>query len=402
VKRRILFVDDNSNVLDGLRRMNRSQQNEWDAQYVQSGAEALNIMDSRPIDLIVADMRMPGMDGADLLREVMKRHPEVIRIVLSGQADSDLTMRVVGVAHQFIAKPCDAQTLKSIIDRAISLRTLLTDSSLGSIVSKMDTLPSVPALYLELNEVLQSPEPSILRVGQIISRDPGMTAKILQLSNSAFFGLRRHISNSVDAVAYLGLDRIEHLFLAVHAFSQFVPSPGSTFSIELLWEHSLSTAALAKTIAEQEEAGKNIDQDAFTAGLLHDIGKLMLACRLPDKYNEAINLAKMRGLPLWVAEHLLLSTTHAEIGAYLLGLWGIPDSIVEAVAYHHRPSDSVDKAFSALTALHAADCHSNINSHAEIAPPQPDMEYLSRLLRKAEIPTLKVSQPDVNTSDDEE
>jgi putative nucleotidyltransferase with HDIG domain len=393
MKKQILFVDDNRNVLDGLRRMLRTKLNEWDMQYILSGVEALKIMDSKPIDLIVTDMRMPEMDGVELLKEVMKRHPGVIRMVLSGQADSDLTMKAVGLAHQFISKPCDPEMLKSIVSRAIGLRELLKDSNLKSIISEMDTLPSAPILYTALAEELQSPESSIQKIGKIIARDPAMTAKMLQLANSAFFGLRRRVSNPSDAVAYLGLDRIQHLFLAVHAFSQFTPPGISSFSIDLLWEHSLSTAALAKTIANEEEAGKDIAEDAFTAGILHDIGKLMLACRLPRSHEEAVYLAKMKGIPLWVAEQQTMSVTHAEVGAYLLGLWGLPDSIVEATAYHHCPMQSANNAFCPLTALHVADCQNNNNSYVGIPPPQPDMKYLSGLIRKTKISVLNASSP---------
>jgi putative nucleotidyltransferase with HDIG domain len=242
-----------------------------------------------------------------------------------------------------------------------------------------------------MEEELRSPEPSIQKVGQIIERDPSMTAKILQLSNSAFFGLRRSISKPADAVAYLGLDRIQILFLAMHAFSQFTPPVTSAFSIERLWEHSISTAALAKSIVREEEASTGIAEDAFTAGLLHDIGKLMLACRLTERHTEAMTLARMKAIPLWVAEQQVLSVSHAEIGAYLLGLWGLPDTIVEAAAYHHHPSDCPNNTFCALTALHAADCHNSDHSYAGVPAPQLDTEYLSRLLRKTKISLLNAS-----------
>jgi putative nucleotidyltransferase with HDIG domain len=388
MKKQIVFVDDNSNVLDGLRRMNRTERGEWDAYYTSSGVEALKIMEDKRIDLIVADLRMPGMDGAELLREVMKRRPEVIRIVLSGQAESDMIMSLVGVAHQFVSKPCDPQVLKSVINRAIGLRALLKNNSLEGIVSELDALPSVPTLYLEMMKELQSADPSIRKAGEIISRDPGMAAKILQLTNSAFFGLRRSVSNPADAVAYLGLDRIQHLFLALQAFSQFVPRAEGAFSMDLLWEHSLSTAALAKTIAEKEGGSKETVQDAFTAGLLHDIGKLMLACRLADKHMETVELARKTAVPLWVAEQQILSITHAEIGAYLLGLWGLPDGIIEAVGYHHRPADSGNEVFCALTALHLADCCNTNLSQMDLPAPQLDAKYLSGVLQKSEINDL--------------
>jgi putative nucleotidyltransferase with HDIG domain len=388
MKKQILFIDDEPNILEGLRRMLRRECSEWGMQSATSGAKALEIMDAKPIDLIITDMRMPEMDGADLLREVKRRHPGVIRVVLSGQADSDLAMKAVGVAHQFISKPCDSETLKTVINRAVSLRALLTGSSLKDIISEMGTLPSVPALYLEMTEELQSLEPSIQKVGQIIARDPGMTAKVLQLTNSAFFGLRRRIADPADAVAYLGLNCIQHLFLAVHAFSQFTPPVTSTFSIDLLWEHSLSTAALAKAIAEEEEAVKYIAQEAFTAGLLHDIGKLIFADRVAGRHAEAANLARMNSIPLWRAEHQVFSVTHAEVGAYLLGVWGLPDGIVEAVAYHHHPMDSANKPFCALTAVHAADCQNRNHGYDGIRPPKPDVEYLSKLLRKTKTASM--------------
>jgi putative nucleotidyltransferase with HDIG domain len=379
--KRVLFVDDECNVLEGLRRMFRPQRGEWDMQYVMSGVEALEIMDVDPIDIIITDMRMPEMDGAELLREVMLRHPGIVRIIFSGQSDLDLLMKAVGVAHQFVSKPCNPEILKAIVNRALSLRALLSDSRLMNVISDMKTLPSVPALYNEMRNELQSSEPSMQKVGNILSRDPGMTAKILQLTNSAFFALRRHISNTVEAVSYLGMNRIQHLFLAIHAFAQFAPPENSSFSIELLWEHSLSVAAMAKRIAEQEVAGKEIAEDSFTAGLLHDIGKLVLACRFPDRHADAARIARNDQIPLGEAEMQVFSVTHSEVGAYLLGLWGLPDSIVEAAAYNHRPMHSANGSFCALTALHAADCKIIDRCYPRIPMPRPDIIYLSGLLR---------------------
>jgi putative nucleotidyltransferase with HDIG domain len=382
MKKRILFVDDECNVLEGLQRILRSLRAEWDIQFAMSGAEALEIMNEKSIDLIVTDMRMPEMDGAELLCEVMKRHPGVIRMIFSGQADAELLAKVVGVAHQFISKPCNPEVLKSIIQQTINLRSLLNDNVLIDAISKMDTLPSVPTLYLEMTKELQNPDASIRKIGNIIEQDPAMTVKILQLVNSAYFGLRRNITKSVDAVYYLGMNRVQHLFLALHMYSQFIPPQHSSFSIERLWEHCFSTAGLAKTIAEEEEASREIVEDSFTAGLMHDIGKLMLACRLPERHAEAVNMARREAIPLWLAEQQILSMTHAEAGAYLLGLWGLPDSLVEAVAYHHRPAESGNNAFCALTAVHAANCRNYDHSYAGITAPQPNIDYLSRLLRK--------------------
>jgi putative nucleotidyltransferase with HDIG domain len=385
MKKQILFVDDERNVLDGIQRALRPQRNEWDVYFVLSGLEALEILAEKPMDLIVADMRMSGMNGAELLAETMKRYPSVIRMVLSGHADADLIMKSVGVAHQFIAKPCEVEVLRSAIQRALKVGLGLKDENLKILLSRIGSLPSLPARYIEMANELQNPETSIQRVGEITASDPAMTAKILQLANSAFFGLRRRVNSAIEAVTYLGMDRVRHLFLAVQAFSQFEPSQGSVFSIDLLWEHSLSTAALAKTIATTEGAIKEVVDAAYTAGLLHDIGELILASKLSELHVGAVDLAVSKMMPLWIAEQAILSATHAEVGAYLLGLWNLPEAVVDAAKYHHNPSLSQTEGFCALTALHAADCQIANRCYAGVPDPQPDLEYLSKHLKRTTI-----------------
>lgn len=357
--KKILFVDDDPNILSGLQRMLRPMRDDWEMRFAASGVDALEMMQVQPADLIVADMRMPGMNGAELLAEVNLRYPGTIRIVLSGHADSELIMKSVSVAHQFLSKPCDAETLKLVIRKAIDQRAMLEDDRLKNVISRMGSLPSVPALYKELMAELQKPDISIDQVARVISRDPGMTAKILQLANSAFFGLRRSVSDAADAVAYLGLDHIQHLFLAVHAFMQFEPLKSGTFSIEQLWDHCMGIAVLAKSVMERQCSDKRMVKDAFTAGLLHDIGKLLLATKLPEAYSEILKETREKGTPVIALEWEEFSATHAEVGAYLLGLWGLPDAVVEATAFHHNPQ--MDTRPSVLNALHIA--------HARSKPP---------------------------------
>jgi HD-like signal output (HDOD) protein len=396
MKQQILFVDDERNILEGYQRMFRPLRDEWDTHYAVSGSEALEIMNATPIDLIITDMRMPKMNGAELLHIVTKRHPSVIRIVLSGNADSAAMMELVGVAHQFISKPCNPEIFESIIRNVLSFRSFLADDNLKKTLSQMDAVPCLPALYIEMTEELQSPEPSLQKVGQIIARDCSMTARILQLANSPFWGLRRTISSAAEAVSYLGLEPVQLLFLSIRPFSQSSLPKTSSCSIELLWEHGLSTATLAKTIACEEEASDMIAEEAFTAGILHDMGKVVLACTFPERYAEAVNLAQKSAIPLWLAEQQILSVTHAEVGAYLLGIWGLPDSIVEAVAYHHRPMECTNNIFCALTALHAADSQNTILSHTGIPRPQADLEYLSRLLRRTQITAVNMPSEKAN------
>jgi len=198
--KRILFVDDESMVLDGLRRMLRGMRNEWEMEFAASGHEALGILAGRQFDVIVTDMRMPGMDGCQLLNHVKKLHPQVVRIVLSGQSDNDMIMKSVGPAHQFLSKPCDAEILKTTVARVCSMWNLLDDEALIKVVSGIESLPSLPQLYSEVVDEVNSAEGSLNRVGEIISKDSGMSAKILQLVNSAFFGLPRQVTSPVRAV----------------------------------------------------------------------------------------------------------------------------------------------------------------------------------------------------------
>ncbi|HSW40309.1 MAG TPA: response regulator [Acidobacteriota bacterium] len=381
MKKQILFVDDDPNILNGFRRTFRSQCNEWNMHFALSGAEALEILELHKMDLVISDMRMSGMNGTELLRKVMMRRPEAIRMILSGHADADLIMNSQGVAHQFIAKPCEPPILSSIIRRALESNEILCDEKMKKLLSGIGTLPSLPVQYIKIANELQNSETSIQRVGRIIACDPAMTAKVLQMANSAFFGLQRRLSNAEEAVTYLGIDRIQQLVLIVHAFSQFRPPQESRFSIDLLWEHSLSTAALAKTISSKEGWGKKDEDTAYTAGLLHDIGLLILASRLSEPHARAVDLAASENIPLHAAEQEILSTTHAEIGGCLFSLWNLPEYIVEATMYHHAPSQMKKDGSGILAAIHAADCRIDNRCYPDVPNPRPDKEYLSRYIK---------------------
>jgi putative nucleotidyltransferase with HDIG domain len=362
MKKRLLFVDDDTNVLEGLRRVLRNQQNDWDMHFARSGAEALRIMETMPMDIIIADISMPDMNGIQLLEQVMDRYPNIIRMIFSGYSESDLIMSSVAVTHQYLSKPCNTDILKSIITQAAESRTFLQNENLENLVSRLGALPSVPVLYREVSKELQSPEASLNKVGEIISQDPSMAAKILQLANSAFFGRRHSISKITAAVSYLGLDRVAKLLLAIHAFKEFMPAVSGLISVEDLWRHSNHTAMRARKIAEEQHASDNIIDDAFTAGLLHDIGKLILASRFPEEYAMATKRSKESQNPLWIVEREIFSATHAEVGAYLLAIWGLPQSIIDAAAFHHNPAATTEAGFCALAAVHAADTLENLIS----------------------------------------
>lgn len=354
MNRTILFVDDEKRVLDGLKRMLRSMRKEWQMHFASNAAEALELLKQRPFDVVVSDMRMPGMDGAQLLTQVMNEFPQVARLALSGQADEQLILRSVRPVHQYLSKPCESEALKRTIHRVCSLRDRLRSPTLSELTSQLKTIPSRPTLYAQIVQELESEEPSIQRVGAIIANDVGMTAKILHMVNSAFFGLRRHVSNPTHAVNLLGLDTVKNLVLSIQVFSSFDAKDTGGFSIDKLWRHSMRTARFARGICKSLEASETVTDDAFGAGMLHDVGKVILATNLPNEYQQVLAFADAEGVSDEEAEHHVLGADHAQVGAHLLGLWGLPDPFVEAVAFHHAPKGIADTQLTALTAVHVA------------------------------------------------
>lgn len=388
MKLRVLFVDDEARILQGLRRMLRPLRHEWEMSFAGSGHDALKIMDATPFDVIVADMRMPGMGGAELLDKVSRRYPQTVRIVLSGHADQETVLRAVGPAHQYLTKPCEPDKLKSTITRARALRELLADGALVRLASQLKALPSLPSLYAEVMAEANSPDASIAKLGEIISQDVGMSAKVLQLVNSAFFGLRWSASNPVDAVRVLGVERIKALALTVHVFSAFDQTSAKGFSMDALWSHSLAVSGYARAIAEAQDADKRLIGDCMWSGLLHDAGKLALAGNLPERYSEVFALALKEKLQVWEAERRVFGASHAEVGAYVLGLWGLPDPVVEALAYHHRPGKCCAGQFGPLVAVHVADVmdHDDQMAAQRRLAPEIDEEYLGQLGLDGQVP----------------
>jgi HD-like signal output (HDOD) protein/ActR/RegA family two-component response regulator len=351
--KRVLFVDDEPKVLDGLRRMLYPYRNDWHMVFVASAAEALKQLSQSQFDVLVTDVRMPQMSGIELLSEVVERHPQVVRMVLSGMADKEVTLPSVMLAHQYLDKPCDATTLRAAVERVFQLRVILDNPALKQLISSVHSLPSVPSVYTRLMEALHSDEVSPKEIGAIVSQDMAMTAKILQLVNSAFFGPRRPITNPTEAVIYLGADTVKALALTVSVFSQFDAHRVPGFSIEHLRDHGLAVGSLARQIAATLRLSKSEIDDAFLGGLLHELGKLVLAANYPKEYGESLRKALDDKIPEREAELQMFGTTYADVGAYLLWLWGLPDPVTEIVARHGQPTP--DPAAGPVVAVHVAD-----------------------------------------------
>ncbi|HKN87833.1 MAG TPA: response regulator [Nitrospiraceae bacterium] len=353
-KKKLLVVDDDAMLLDVLEGILGELRNEWDMQFFTKGEEALEALTRWPVDLVLADIHLAGMGGIHFLSDIKNRYPHTIRIACSGCAHPNTIVQSLEVAHQYLPKPLTLAALKATLSRAHELQDRLSNAALQQLVSNIQALPSIPTIYRELEDAMQSPHASINTAAGIIAKDMAMLSKILQVVNSAYFGLRRTISSPAHALSLLGLDRVKGLVLTVKLFEQCTQTGPLPVSLEQLWKHGLATAVSARAIAQLEGAGSLAVEHAFMAGLLHDIGLLVLNTNCPDRYWEVFRLIKEDGRQSPIAEREVFGATHADVGAYLLGIWGLHEVIVEAVAFHHEPKPNQQNHGGVPAAVHVA------------------------------------------------
>ena len=388
-KTRILFVDDEPIILELIALTLSSMKSEWETAFAKSAEEGLALFEKEPFDIVVSDMQLPGKSGAQLLNEIMQRYPATIRIILSGHGDQELVMKCVGATHQFLLKPFKLAELKAALNRINGLKERLHSPEIQRLVAKEQCLPSIPEVYFKILEALQDPDCLVEHIGEIVASDPALTAKLLQLVNSAFLGVAREVASADEAVMLLGTGTIRSLALTLHLFSAFKTSPGGDSSIEQVWSHSARVGRLAQLIARLESGNEKTMEEAFTAGLLHDVGKLVLAENPVIDYLALMAQARKTNQPFTEVERATLQATHAEVGAYLLDLWGLPMPIVEAVALHHEPGKTEELSFGPLTTVHVANALAQKTAAAETPPGSLDMEYLARLKLADRLPAWR-------------
>jgi len=335
----ILFVDDEPNVLSSIRRMLRTKCKDWNLDFSTDAREALQKIKTIDYDVIVSDIKMPEIDGAELLKQAKEIRPSVLRIALSGQVDLNGVIKSVDAVHQYISKPCTAEGLLERIQSALDLRKVINDPKLISIISQIDSLPVVPRILQEIETELAKEEPSIKEVAAIVSQDVGLVTKVLKLINSPYFSLPAEIRSIDQSISLLGLETIRSLIVASALFEHF-DSQELNFSIDDLWNHSFRVAAITKLISEYEGLPRQSCDQARLAGLLHDIGKILLITHCNAGYSTVLTKTANSEAPIFESEQAEFSASHAEVAAYLLGLWGMKKEVVEAIAYHHNPEDT--------------------------------------------------------------
>ncbi len=325
--------------------------------FANSGMRALELAETTIFDIIVSDMRMPGMDGAELLQQFSVQYPDCIRILLSGHSDESLIVKSIPYTHQFLSKPCDNEILIKRITTALAYRDSVGAFDVRGFVSNIKALPTMPSLYSQLVKMLEQDEATVEKVGDIIKQDPAMSAKLLQLVNSAFFGIGRKCADPSQAAVLLGIDTIKNLVLAIGIFSQFkrVKLSVGEFSVDALYNHCIHAAQTCKLIAEAERVDREMKDLCYLAGMLHDMGKLILVQEMPEQYDKFYRSMRDENLSIVDAERAAFGVDHGKVGAYLLGLWSLPEPVVQATAFHHDLDKIPHHKFSPLICVHVAD-----------------------------------------------
>lgn len=356
----ILMVDDEELILAGLRRGLRNYRNYCDFHFAQSGDEALSILSNVKFDVIISDMQMPKMDGAELLHKVRKLYPEMIRMILSGETSESHIMRCVMLAHQYLAKPCSPDIIYKSIDDSLKFKQLIGSQYRG-LITEITTLPSLPKTYQDVIDILEKPGVTLNEASEIVEHDLAMSAKILQIINSAFFGLPRKINSVADAVGLLGLDVLMGLILHTSLFKALDEKSVVEFKLEELSNHAFRVANLCSRISKTLMLDDKTISNAYIAGMLHQVGILLLIHIVPEKYRRVMKEYNQGKQLLLDIEKEILAQTHAELGAYLLSIWGLPTSIVESILYYSDGESLQDPSLLLTTLYIATQLESNDN-----------------------------------------
>lgn len=352
----ILFVDDEPAILRSIRRVLRGSLDRHHIDLVDDPLEAVDRLKTANYDLVVSDMRMPGKDGCYVLSQVEKHSPRAVRAILSGYSDEEQAIKAAQHAHLFLSKPFESSAISDLVQRAEVLSGMPLNDGLRRVLGSLMALTPAPRLFAAITDKLTADNEMVTAkdIAEVLLQDMGMTTKILQLTNSAFFGLTQPVQDLERAVNLLGMDVIKGLVLHHELLGKQQQQSEPRPWCDKLYRESQHTARLAKSIVRNNGQGKGVQDSAFLAGLLHDMGRLVLADQ-PEAAPHVDDLfVTQPGMELCAKEVRLFGAHHGWVGAYLLKLWGFSDLVVDAVALHHDPSNSADTEFSSLTAVHVA------------------------------------------------
>ena len=331
-KPQVLFVDDEIKLLSGLRRMLYDQRSEWDMYFCSSAAEALQLLQDQKIDVVVSDMRMPNMDGAQLLSEIQKIKPNTKRFILSGYAEDETVLKTVGPSHQYIAKPCGPEQLKECIFFASNLKIVLEKCDLRELVTGLITVPMLPETFRNFSTMLAHPEPDLTEIASIVKRDISFSVHILKLTNTAYFSIGKKINDVEQALKFLGTETLRLLLLIDGFFTAFEGNDSQQEKLVALNSYANLVGLLSQRICLSSGLAEVDSQQAYIMSMLSNIGATILLCYRPSEYDACDLLIDKEGMHQLCAENSVFGTTFSAVSEYLLGLWGFDNNIVELIA----------------------------------------------------------------------
>jgi putative nucleotidyltransferase with HDIG domain len=327
---------------------------EYQVHTASSGKEGLAFLQQTPADIVISDLVMPEMTGQEFMAAVTREHPETMRIVISAHEDQLTVAQSLMFGHRYFTKPFDFKNLAAVLKRICHLKHQVGSEKLKRVITGLGALPTPPKIYQRLSRAVHSPYSTMEEIGEIVQEDPGLTLKLLQISNSVYFGMARKVVTPMEAVQIVGLEILRALVLCIHAFKFYQDKQLKSISAAELWDHSLRTASAARKLSKYENLSDLACEEAYVSGLLHDIGKLVLAANADEDYQEIMNRSHREGTPVDQIEWEVFGATHAQIGAYLLGLWGLPEPVVSNVELHHSLELNANSGFTPAAAIHIA------------------------------------------------
>jgi len=389
-KKNILFVDDNENIISGIQRQLRPYREQWQLFFADSGRQALELMAQQPIDLIVSDMMMPEMRGDELLKKVSEQYPGTVRMILSGFADENTLKNGLEAAHQYISKPCTAETLREVISQIFKIQACVRNPLIVAEIGDANQLPSLPKVYQALNAAIADENTNAGDIAEIFASDMVLSAKLLQLVNSPYFGLNRVVSSLTDAINLIGIKKLNNLVLSVHVKTAFpVNNPEVEAYMEYLWKDSSRVSELARLIALSENQQEDRPDQAYLGGLLHNMGLLIFLSRGGNKLKTLMEQVKSTDTAVAELETAIFGFTRSEAAAYVLSLWKIPPRIIEAILLQNTPNNSDYGGVNALTAVHVAACllkPSVMSGCDRLFEMNLDTDYLQRIDKLQRLP----------------
>ena len=341
---------------------------------------ALALLGRQTFDVVAADLCLPDDGAVPLLEAVERRFPQLLRVVLADDAASLTFAEAAHFAHQLLPQLCDAGLLRATIDSALAATRRIVDPAVGGALLRLNTLPDTPALRQTLLGLLADDDVDVDQIEEGINRDPAAAAKILQIANSAYYGSRGGVASVGEAISIIGLDTVRAIVAAGQVFSKLAPAGPASPGLAELWQHSVVTGVMVRRVAAQLGAGTACGRAALTAGLLHDVGKIVLHVAFGDRYVALVRECGTRGWTLWPEEIRRFGLHHGTAGARLLELWGLPPEVVAAVELHHLPHRSQDETISPLTLVHIANGLAHGAGEGARAESALDRSYLRRLL----------------------